>query len=81
MFVSETLGAFQLDDEHIFDEKIGEVFPHAMALVSYWERDLGSSPDTPKAEFVKQSALVDFLQESRAQSVGYLENSPQHPLR
>ncbi len=42
--------------------------------------DLGSSPDVQKAEFVKQSTLVDLLQESRAKGVGHLENSAEDPL-
>jgi len=37
VFVGETLGTFELDDQHIFHEDIGKVLSHAMALVSYWE--------------------------------------------
>ena len=37
VFVGETLGTLQLDDEHIFDEDIGKVLSHAVALVSYWK--------------------------------------------
>ncbi len=71
MLVGETIGAFQLDDQHIFHED-------AMPFVRYWEWDSGISSDAPKAELVKQSTLVDLLKESRAQGVGHLENSAEH---
>jgi hypothetical protein len=80
VFRGETLGTFQLDDQHILHEDIGKVLSHAMALVSYWKWGFGSSPEAPKAELVEQSTLVDLLQESRAQGVGNLENSSEHPL-
>jgi hypothetical protein len=51
-----------------------------LAFVSYWNRDFGSSPDAPKAEFVEQRTLVDLLQESRAQRIGHFENTSEHSL-
>jgi hypothetical protein len=51
-----------------------------LAFVSYWNRDFGSSPDAPKAEFVEQRTLVDLLQESRAQRIGHFEDSSEHSL-
>jgi hypothetical protein len=51
-----------------------------MALVNHRKRDFGGSADAATVELVQQSTLVDFLQESGAQGVGYLENSSEHPL-
>ena len=37
VFVGETLGAFQLHDQHVFYENIGKVLSYPMSLVSYWK--------------------------------------------
>ena len=66
--------------KRLFDEDIRKVFSHGMALVSYSKRNFGSGPDAAKAEFCEKSALIDFLEESGAQSVGNLKNSSEHPL-
>jgi hypothetical protein len=50
VFAGETLGTFQLDDQHVIHEDVGKVLSHVAALVGYRKRDLGSSPDAPKAE-------------------------------
>src|SRR5437016_2892358 len=41
VFAGETLGTFQFDDQHIFDEEIRKIFSHRMALVSYCKRNFG----------------------------------------
>jgi hypothetical protein len=41
---------------------------------------LGGSPDAPKTEFYEQSALVEFLWESRAQGIKDLKDSPDRTL-
>jgi hypothetical protein len=35
VFVGETLGTFELEDQYTFHENIGKVFPNGMALVDY----------------------------------------------
>ena len=35
VFVGETLGTFQLDDQHFFDQDIGKVLSHGPAFISY----------------------------------------------
>ena len=48
MFIGETLGTFQLNDQHIFHKKISKVLTHALALVGDWKGDLSSRPKAPK---------------------------------
>jgi hypothetical protein len=74
MFIGETLGTFQLNDQHIFHKKISKVLAHALALVGNWKGDLSPHPKTSKSKLVDQSTLIDLLQESRTQSVGHLKN-------
>ena len=42
VFVGRTLGAFQLNNQHIFHQNTGKVLTYDMALVSYWKRDFCS---------------------------------------
>ena len=80
MFIAETLHAFQLDHQHVLDEDIGEVVADRLALLSYTKGSLRSGPDAAKAEFPKQGALVDLLEESGAEGIGNLKHCAEHAL-
>ena len=43
VFVREALGAFQLEDQHIFHEDIGTVISNALALIDKRQWSLGDS--------------------------------------
>jgi hypothetical protein len=40
MFVGEVVCTFQFDDEYVVHEDVGEVIPHALALIIHRERGL-----------------------------------------
>ena len=42
VFVRKALGAFQFDNENVFDQDVGEVFTYWMAFVGYREGGFGS---------------------------------------
>jgi hypothetical protein len=80
VFGGEPFHTFQLDHQYVFDENIGKVFSNRVAFVCHCKRSLGSGPDATEAEFSKQGTLVDFLEESGAESVGDLKDSAKHTL-
>jgi hypothetical protein len=75
VFVGETVGTLEFDDEDVFDEEVGEVFTDAGAFVAYFERRFGFCLEAAEGEFAEEGSCVDFLQESGAQGVGDLEDS------
>ena len=41
VFVGETICAFELDEDAVLDQKVGQVFADTLALIEDWERRLG----------------------------------------
>ena len=80
MFVGEALDTFQLDHQHIFNEKINYIFPDIVAFVAHSKRSLRGSPDAAKSELAKQRALVDLFKEPGAECIRNLKHSAQHFL-
>jgi hypothetical protein len=80
VFARESIHAFELDYQQVFDEDVSKILPDAVALVHHGKGSLWGSLDPPKGEFSEQSALVDFLQKSSPESVGNLKNCSQHTL-
>lgn len=81
VFIGETLNTFQLENEHIFGENICKAITRTLALVSHGKWDFGTHPKTTKATLLKQSTLLDLLQEMRTQSIGCPEHRPLVPAR
>jgi len=80
VFVGEMVDAFEFDHKHIFDEKVGEVFPNAKAFVVYFERCFGLCAEAAEGEFPEQGARIDFLQESGAEGVRNFEDGVEYAL-
>ena len=80
VFVGEVVYTLQLDYQHVFDEDVGTVLTHGMALVGDCKVNLGGGADAAKGEFPEESTLVHLLEESGAQGVGYLEDCAKHSL-
>src|SRR5664280_2354442 len=69
MLVGKTIHAFQFDHQDVLDEDVGKILADRLALVGDNQRSLGRSPDATKGEFPEQGTLVDFFEESGAESI------------
>ena len=65
----ETIHAFQLDDENVFNYQVRVEFPYEPPLVNNRIGDLGDRRDAPKSQLVHQGPLVQLFQKSRTQGV------------
>ena len=80
VLAGEALHTFQFQHERVFDQDVGKIFPHTVALVNYWKGSFGSRWDAAKAEFSQERAWIDFLEEAGTQGVGDLKDGTQHAL-
>ena len=80
MFIGESLGAFQFDHQHVFDQDVRDVLSHMVALVGHGKRRLSNSTDATEAKFHEKRTLINFLQESGAKGIGELKDSGKYAL-
>ena len=70
MFVGEAVDAFEFYDRHLLHQNVSVILPDVSALVRDWKPSLCFRTNAAEAEFLQQSAFVNFLEESSAQRVG-----------
>jgi len=80
MFVGQTLGAFQLDNQLILHQDVREILSHAKNLVGYRKRDLGIGPQPAQLKLMDQSPPIHHFQKPATQHIGDLKNRPQDAL-
>lgn len=74
MVGGEAVGAFEFDEEFVFDEDVGDEGSEVVAFVGDFEFGLGDGLDASDFEFFEEGSFVDFFEEAGAEGVGYFED-------
>ena len=81
MLGGEAVGAFELDEEDVFDEKVGEIVADVVTFVDDGQRGLGGGADAAEGEFLQQGSLVDLFEETGAEGIGHFECGAEDAFR